>query len=683
MSRRLRKLKRKIARGALGNPSRIWLQHALAILTVLGLAVATYFFNGLAIERAKLASDGMNTSNAQLLHAQETIALVENWPAPTDPDARELRQAVQKLLAATEKSRNQLSRVSHEDGDTHEMFDELSERIEAFAALAMAVPGLSVGDAMETQERIQDIYWNGGLRTEMIAASAAFARIVEEEANHLLRLRDALLIASALIILAEAVFVFWPAQYTVKYTIRRLQRQKKVLQASRRRLKLANEQLEHMLTHDQLTGLPNRSALARFIEKATQSDATTELHMFLVGLDGFKDVNDTAGHDIGDRLLVKVAHILQTSVNDEDFVARVGGDEFVLVCYETPDSVLDRIKSVLSRPIVISGRRLKVRASIGFLAVDGSTQKPMDILAEAEVAMLLAKSEGGDCARLHLQSMRHDRSDFQKLQYELRDAIQTGQIEPWFQPQFSLQNGLLHGAEVLARWNHPERGLIMPVMLFKAAENAGLIVELDHAVWRAALQQAKRWQDRHLWTPRISLNAAPETLADPNFIERFLFSLNRSGLAEDQVLIEVLETTLIKSSSDMAAINIDQLAECGIGLELDDFGTGYAALSKVAQLPITGLKLDRSLVAPLPDPTADSVARAVLALAAELGLHVVAEGIEHSTQATHLAARGCQIGQGFGFGKPMAPDAFGKWLEKHANRPSEFAFQKSATSRRA
>ncbi|MEJ8562185.1 EAL domain-containing protein [Yoonia sp. GPGPB17] len=195
------------------------------------------------------------------------------------------------------------------------------------------------------------------------------------------------------------------------------------------------------------------------------------------------------------------------------------------------------------------------------------------------------------------------------------------------------------------------------------------MIDLDHAIWRSAMDHAKAWETSAIWNPVISLNAAPDTISDPHLLERFLLTLQRSGLSADQVIVEVLETTLINGKDDIAAINIDSLADCGIALELDDFGTGYASLSKLTQLPLAGIKLDRSLVAPLPDQAADSVVRAILALAAELGLHVVAEGVEVDEQAAHLNARGCGVGQGYGFGKPMPAEEFTRWLELHAKNP--------------
>ena len=178
-----------------------------------------------------------------------------------------------------------------------------------------------------------------------------------------------------------------------------------------------------------------------------------------------------------------------------------------------------------------------------------------------------------------------------------------------------------------------------------------------------------KWQSLDVWDPVLSLNAAPTTIADPYLVERFLLVLRNSGLRPEQVIVEVLETTLIDGTCYIAAMNIDSLSECGVALELDDFGTGYASLCRLTQLPLSGIKLDKSLVAPLPDHAADSVVRAILALSAELGLHVVAEGIEEIHQAQHLQDRGCTIGQGFGFARPMPALEFEMWLSLHASQP--------------
>ncbi len=446
-----------------------------------------------------------------------------------------------------------------------------------------------------------------------------------------------------------------------------MERRTKELDHSRTQLTDMNQQLAHIVNHNQLTGLPNRLSLTTYLSDELSWSNKDEFSLFLVGLDDFKSVNDTIGHNAADELLIAVSCVLQDCVDYENMVAHVGGDEFILISSEPAQLVARRISDSLQDPFDINGRRVRINASIGYLRFGQEVRQPLDIVSDAEVALRFAKGAGGNQAIAFTNDLRDDLRLLQKLQLDLCDAIKNGEIEPWFQPQVRLADGRLHGAEVLARWRHPTRGLLTPDVFLPAAERAGLMVDLDHAIWKAAMAHARQWQDTNIWRPLISLNAAPGTIADPNLLERFLLALQRSGLDADQVIVEVLETTLINGKDDMAAINIDSLAECGIALELDDFGTGYASLSKLTQLPLSGIKLDRSLISPLPDQAADSVVRAILALATELGLHVVAEGIEETEQAAHLSVRGCGVGQGYGFGKPMPPDEFGAWLGTHAN----------------
>jgi diguanylate cyclase (GGDEF)-like protein len=496
----------------------------------------------------------------------------------------------------------------------------------------------------------------------LVATSAQEVRILHQ-------LQWVILGTSMLVLLAEAGLIFYPAHLVVQSHIRTLREQTDSLLDSKRELQAANTRLLHLTNHDPLTGLPNRARLIGVLADKIATGCAADQTFLLVGLDGFKSINDSAGHDIGDDLLIAVSLALDDCIDDDHIAARIGSDEFAIMTDEPPAQMLRRIMAALADPFDVRGRRLKINASIGYLVLDGSQTDPLAILADAAMALQVAKNLGGQRAQQFTPELRECAGQMQRLQMDVPDAIRNGELEPWFQPQIRLTDGALHGVEVLARWRHPTRGMLTPDRFLPAVERAGMIVEMDHAIWQTAMAQAMGWQRAGLWRPVLSLNAAPDTIADPFLIERFLLGLGKSGLGADQVIVEVLETTLIEGAGDMAAINIDSLSECGIALELDDFGTGYASLCRLTQLPLSGIKLDKSLVAPLPDQGADSVVRAILALTAELGLHVVAEGIEDSLQAQHLLDRGCAIGQGYGFARPMPPKEFEIWLCLHANRP--------------
>jgi diguanylate cyclase (GGDEF)-like protein len=482
--------------------------------------------------------------------------------------------------------------------------------------------------------------------------------------------------ASLCVLLAEAVLLLLPDQC-------RLQENLIALRDSKAELERSHAQLLHISNHDGLTGLPNRQRLVAELGRHMREHPRRPHIFAVIGLDGFKPFNDSMGHDLGDHLLMAVGRSLQSCVDDDHIVARIDGDEFALLSDEPPRLILPRIQAVFANPFDLGGRLVRINASIGYLMLDETTEDPLSVLADADLALQAAKDTGGQRAVPFTAILRDQAGQMQSLQMELPDAIRRGELEPWFQPQIRLQDGGLHGVEVLARWRHPTRGMLTPDRFLPAAERAGLMVELDHAIWGAAMGQAVQWQKADLWRPVLSLNAAPDTISDPYLIEKFLLSLRKSGLSVDQIIVEVLETTVIDGAGDMAAMNIDSLSECGVGLELDDFGTGYASLSRLTQLPLSGIKLDRSLIAPLPDQGADSIVRAILALAAELGLHVVAEGVEDTGQARHLMQRGCEIAQGYGYARPMSPQEFRDWLQTHAAHPVEMLDSAPPVARQA
>ena len=675
-------LGRVLARFASPKPEQLWQQY-LAALLILGVVITVgYIADNRIAQRTLIATQGIRDSNAQMKLAQDILGRTSNWESQHPPEVGNLLTTIDAFerLGQTMLDRAERANGAMPPGVADRQLPEL---INAFVEQVRAISDVSAEGYRARHQEILAIYHEKGLHDALVGLSMAYANQLSDGLQRQNTLRSGLFLAAVVILLVEGLLIFGPGQYAVGATITKLRRQKDVLTASRNRLLQSNDHLQRHMRKDQLTGLPNRTSLIAYLERIFRQRETDDLSLYLIGLDGFKAVNDMIGHDYGDALLSAIGTTLQNCIDSEDMIARVGGDEFVIVTSEDRVALLDRFFAAVKTPVDVKGRRIPVKISCGHLEIGQSKRKPMEVLADAEIALQVAKGNGGGYAQEFTQSLRDNISLMQELQLELQEALQNGEIEPWFQPQINLADGKLHGAEVLVRWRHKTRGLLPPMIFLQAAERAGLIVELDHAVWRAAIQQASTWQREDIWKPVISLNAAPDTLADPNLVERFLLLLSRSGLDVDQIVIEVLETTLIESHDDMAAINIDQLAECGIALELDDFGTGHASLSKLTQLPIAGIKLDRSLIEPLPGQAANSVIRAILALASELGLSVVAEGVEVEEQATQLTHMGCGVAQGYGFGRPMSSDDFTEWLRKHAQTPVEMLSNSPPKARRA
>lgn len=651
-----------------GNPERLWMHYSVALITIFALLFATHLVNRSIIDRGSAAAAAIKTSTRQVLMGHEILITAEAAVLDDPTHFQRLNKTVKRfedansLIMAAEIWSAELQ---------HHYFDAprpLHSLAKEYAVLANQLEGASLSDQQMMLTRLKTHFAQNGLKQSLLIAAALIESEAQAETARMTRLQGSLLAISIVLLLLEIVFIFVPAQLIVRSNFRKLRKQGDILRDSESNLQLANRQLEHLINHDVLTGLPNRGCLMAYLTKAIATLGATELGVLFIGLDGFKSVNESAGHEDGDAMLIAVAQALQSCVDDHNIVARVGGDEFVLVTDEPAKALVNRVRASFADPFEIRGRRLPINMSIGFLELSTEHQDPLVIMADAGLALQFAKNAGGNRAQQFERNLRDEIGSMQQLQLELSDAIKNGEIEPWFQPQIRLADGRLHGAEVLARWRHPTRGLLTPDKFLPVAERSGLMIDLDHSIWRSAMKHAHFWQQSNLWRPCISLNAAPDTIADPYLIERFLLELQRSGLTVSQVVVEVLETTLIDGKDDMAAINIDSLAECGIALELDDFGTGYASLSKLTQLPLSGIKLDRSLIAPLPDQSADSIIRAILALAAELGLHVIAEGVEENAQAEHLTNRGCAIAQGYGYARPMPSQEFGDWLSLNANR---------------
>ncbi len=675
------KFRQGVARLARRNPAQLWVHYLLCVILFLILVFTTYLLNTAMIQGSVAASEGVLKSNQQAHLTRDLIQQAGALDLDDTLAVRRYSKAIQTISVNHVEltAKQDLSDALH----TH-LFgppQPLDSRMREFISLALKIPDSPPQARAVVVDKLNTLYYGRALHGDLLYAAVLFAREVEERAIYHKKLKLLLLGVSLVILLLEVAFVFLPTKRAIETRIVRMKRQTKVLRLSRARLKQVNAKLEHLLHHDTLTGLPNRTYLATSLGGAITRRKASSWHVFLVGLDDFKTVNDVMGHDVGDAVLIAVSAALKDCLNYDDLVARVGGDEFVLVTDEACDSVLRRIKATFEEPFQVMGRSVPISSSIGHLPVGSDLRSPMDIVADAELALQFAKAEGGKQSQEFTPDLRKSLGMTHALQLNLQDAIRNGEIEPWFQPQIKLEDGSLHGAEVLVRWRHPTQGVLTPDKFLPAAERAGLMVELDHVVWKTAMQFAQQWAHDALWDPLIGLNAAPDTIADPHMVERFLLLLRRSGLGTSQVAIEVLETTLIDGKDDIAAINIDSLAECGIAMELDDFGTGYASLSKLTQLPLAGIKIDRSLITPLPDPAADSVLRAILTLSHELGLHVVAEGVEEAAQAEHLQKAGCGIGQGYGFGRPMPAEEFRKWLCRHALRAVDRASNSAADLR--
>ncbi|HET6547110.1 MAG TPA: EAL domain-containing protein [Solirubrobacter sp.] len=411
--------------------------------------------------------------------------------------------------------------------------------------------------------------------------------------------------------------------------------------AGRRRER--EDDLRRMAFQDSLTGLPNRSLLERQIADTLAAGGAAVVAF--LDLDDFKRVNDSLGHAAGDRLLEICGERLRGALRAGDTVARLGGDEFALLARGDLDPALlvDRLFDVLAAPVMLEGKRLHLRASVGI----ASTASGEDLLRNADLAMYAAKAAGTNRYAVFTDDMHVDAVARLDRREQLERAIENEELVLHYQPIVDLDLGRVAGFEALVRWQHPTRGLLGPGEFVPLAEETGLIVPLGRWVLRQACREAATWAG----APYLSVNVASLQLEAPGFVEEVAAALTDGGLVAERLMLEVTESSLV---GDLEAERLQALRRLGVRLAIDDFGTGYSSLSYLRKFPMDVLKIDRSFTR---DACEDSaLLQAIVAMGESLGLVLVPEGIEEPEQADALRALGCRLGQGFLFGRPVPAD---------------------------
>ncbi len=420
--------------------------------------------------------------------------------------------------------------------------------------------------------------------------------------------------------------------------------------------RIAAEQLTHAATHDGLTELPNRAALVARLDELLTGAGVGQVSVLFIDLDNFKVVNDSLGHGVGDELLRQIAARLRHVTRDGDRLARFGGDEFVVLVDGgvDPAVVAERLRHAVQQPVIIDEHELVVTASIGFAVNSSNDLSADDLLRDADAAMYRAKAAGRDRVEAFTEETRAASVAALQMSSELRRGLERGEVVPYFQPIVDLDGGQVVGFEVLARWLHPERGLLVPSQFLPMAEEAGLIVDLGARMLRDSLAQLAHWRAVGLQfaSCSLSINVATQQLIDGRFLDVVHEALGETGIDADSLWLEITETALM-ADTQAAGRALRDLRGLGLHLSVDDFGTGYSSLTYLKRFPVEAIKVDRSFVVGLGLEADDtSIVEAVIRLGHSLGLTVVAEGVETPLQLNRLRELGCDKGQGYLFGRP-------------------------------
>ncbi len=424
----------------------------------------------------------------------------------------------------------------------------------------------------------------------------------------------------------------------------------------------ANEELHFLALHDGLTKLPNRTLLEdRLDQEIANAKRNQKLFSVLfLDLDGFKQINDAYGHQVGDLLLIEVAQRIRAVVRARDTVARLGGDEFVLLADSGEPADVASLASTLimaiQQPFSLAGHDCQVTVSIGIAIYKGDQTRRQELLKNADAAMYHAKALGRNTYCFFEVSMNEDAQRHLQVLHDLRLAMDRQELVLYYQPKFDAHSRAMLGAEALIRWKHPTRGLLLPADFIPLAEKIGLIVPIGEWTVHEACRQISEWRAAGYSSWTVAVNLSPVQFSHPGLLELVQRSLERYALDPDCLILEITESTAMRDPASSMSI-LQKLHQMGVRISIDDFGTGYSSLLYLKRLPAGELKIDRGFVSELSQGSEDAeIISAIVALGRSLNLEIVAEGVETLAQQEFLTNLGCSSLQGFLLGRPMLPD---------------------------
>jgi len=435
----------------------------------------------------------------------------------------------------------------------------------------------------------------------------------------------------------------------------------------RKRTELELVRLAHF---DQLTSLPNRTLLRERVDHAIARAMRggSGVATLILDMDRFKEINDMLGHEIGDKLLVEAARRIRASVRDQDTVARLGGDEFAVVLEGVSEAkevlpVIERIIASLGEVTQIGGRELNSSISIGIAMYPENGNDLSELLRAADLAMYQAKSSGRGRYQFFADAMQEEAQSRHALEWALRRAVERNEFELVYQPQLCLRTGTVIGVEALLRWMSPTRGLLTPYHFIAGLEEFGLINQVGEWVLQTACEQIRRWQAMRFAPMRIAVNVSAQQFEDPMLIDKIRSALKETRLPPELLELELTESCLMSDPAQASAL-LREIRDVGVRIAIDDFGTGYSSLTYLHEFPLSALKIDKNFVQSVEsNDRGGPISKMIIGLGQNLGLEVIAEGVETEVQLEYMREHGCDVAQGYLYARPESPEDLTPWLQ--------------------
>lgn len=448
--------------------------------------------------------------------------------------------------------------------------------------------------------------------------------------------------------------------------------------------KKAEDELRRLANHDTLTGLANRMQFQQRLEAAIQTAEAngTNVSLLLLDLDDFKSVNDTLGHDAGDALLQEAARRLIAKVGESDTVARLGGDEFAIILNDTDLDSAYRFAHMLAEDMSCvvnpTRRAISTKASIGIAGFPEHHRSPIELMKDADIALYRAKADRRGRAVVFTQSAREQIEQRVRVLAEVREGLETDQFVPFYQPKISLRTGQIIGVEALARWQHPERGILTPGSFGLAFADPETAVAMGERMIKHVIKDVRGWLDQNIECGRVAMNFSSAEFAEPHLAKHILGLLSEAGVPTRNFEVEVTESVFLERNAETTLAILQEFSKAGVSVALDDFGTGFASLTHLKRYPVHHIKIDQSFVRDLETDREDAaIVAAVVKMGQSMGMEVTAEGVETAGQANRLAEMGCDQAQGYFFAKPMiatrVPWLLSNWRASGPDGTIEFA----------